>query len=670
MKNVSSERRRPSGFATAFVLAVVIVLVFALTAIGGYYYLEQQAAERDSAARAPAVAATTGAAGVSATASTAAGNTQSASTSAAGNTVSADAVSTTGQHGGTVDAQTGGTALPAASTSGPAAIVTGTNRAGPQVTINSNGPAAIITGQNAVQNNGASIAGDLSLSAEASNDSQMSDAERRLIQQQQQEREEAQQQAAQQETADTSDTNDEPTDEADANDPDAEETETESNEDTLSIAGRVLNQTTGAPIPGIALKAKPLGSHGLKPRNAVSDADGNYRITGLAQAEYGIETTATGRYAKNAITVRAGLQTADLTLREITRFALQGRVTRPDGSPVAGITVRPSGEAKAATTNDEGFYQTSVTVPVSATVSVSTSGDGYEPGHTVIPASQSEGVSVVEHNITVTPKGAGSLYGTVGSDIGDLLTGVTLSLSSNNKKTRYHASSTTDGTFRFENVTPAEDYVLIAKKPGVYKTASVQNIIISGGGPQSVDIAMQSASTGRISGSMVDALGNPVPNFSMLVTSNGNGGTAKNVTADESGYFVVDSLVAGNVSFLTRSAPILNVTGLKLEPGGDLSVQVVLDWGNYAFEGTVVSTDGAPVAGAHVSVKWTHQNGDTRSTMVRSVRTDNTGLFRISEIGPGEHTVTISASGFATLPTTLDPEKVFEPQRYTLEARQ
>jgi hypothetical protein len=53
-----------------------------------------------------------------------------------------------------------------------------------------------------------------------------------------------------------------------------------------------------------------------------------------------------------------------------------------------------------------------------------------------------------------------------------------------------------------------------------------------------------------------------------------------------------------------------------------------------------------PVPGAQVSLIWAHEKSDVSSHAVRNSTADTGGYFRCSQLGPGTHTLNLSAAGY------------------------
>ncbi|MEP6945063.1 MAG: TonB-dependent receptor [Acidobacteriota bacterium] len=89
----------------------------------------------------------------------------------------------------------------------------------------------------------------------------------------------------------------------------------QSSSTTAALAGKVLN-TAGEPVPGAAVSARDLATN--QTRKAVTDAEGNYRLSALVVSTYDVEVESTGfaDFDPEKVTLVLGNTTAlDITLQ-------------------------------------------------------------------------------------------------------------------------------------------------------------------------------------------------------------------------------------------------------------------------------------------------------------------------------------------------------------------
>ncbi|MGI9302178.1 MAG: carboxypeptidase-like regulatory domain-containing protein [Gammaproteobacteria bacterium] len=417
----------------------------------------------------------------------------------------------------------------------------------------------------------------------------------------------------------------------------------------LVIAGRILNPT-GDPVAGIGVTARFTGQRQpatpASDYHGRSDAGGAYRIEGLPPGEYVLRTGPTDVYPSAHFVARAGLQSADIVLAEGRPITVFGTVTDTAGSPLAEVEVLPAHPAKAVRTDRNGGYAVPVIAQLNRGYVFRYALKGYDEERIVMPGKEFAGLA--EKRVDVKLAAAGNttdVAGAVHSEHGQGIAGVRVLLASSALNANYQVSTGEQGDFVIPGVEIGSGYQLSVASTGLHEAYSANAVDIVPNNPF-MDITLQSFATGRVSGNIVDAAGNAVPDFTLLLRSSRAPHKPLNVVSDETGYFNVDAVPEGELVFLTRSNPHLQVRGVTLEADADAYVDIVLDWGGESIEGTVVNDAGEPVAGAEVSLSWSFAYDGVQSTSSRRSLADQTGLFRFSELGPGVHTLNISAPGF------------------------
>lgn len=199
--------------------------------------------------------------------------------------------------------------------------------------------------------------------------------------------------------------------------------------------------------------------------------------------------------------------------------------------------------------------------------------------------------------------------------------------------------------------------------------------------PTEVRIGLTPAA--RIAGVVTDASGRPVAGARVRAEPRGRGGarfsSSQSVPAYAApdGSFVVEALY-GQTCRLTAEAPgyartLLDVPpveqGRVIEP-----VHLMLSRGR-RLVGTVVDTEGSPVAGAQVELLWPLDPSDFRllaDSPATAATTNDQGAFLLPATAPGEYEVNVSHSAYAQRPTTRvdlpDGESDFEIGDITLVA--
>jgi hypothetical protein len=133
------------------------------------------------------------------------------------------------------------------------------------------------------------------------------------------------------------------------------------------VAGSVVNSVTGAALDGARVTLAPRSKNGFvegeASYQAVTDADGSFRINGVKPGEYMPLALKPGFIPPLAATfgrpthIGAGEDPPPLRLELIPPARLRGRVIGTDGKPAAKVQVGLGNQyAKTATTDDDGAF--------------------------------------------------------------------------------------------------------------------------------------------------------------------------------------------------------------------------------------------------------------------------------------------------------------------------
>jgi hypothetical protein len=427
----------------------------------------------------------------------------------------------------------------------------------------------------------------------------------------------------------------------------------------LSIKGLVRNQQ-GKPVAGIVVSIKPhrfasavseARTRNHSPQTARSDSTGEFAFGDLQEGEYEVVTNATGQYLSARMVVQSGANSVDLILGDGLRVT--GTVTNSSGEPLDRVWVGLDARRdRSALTDANGDYVLRLDSAHAATDSkVRFYLRGYEVELLALPTAGDQGVQLDAELSRV--ENAASVAGIVESEQGQPIAGATIVLRSQALGTQYQAVTDRDGAFSFSDAKPGQGYSLRVFPKGLYLDYSRHQINVPEDG-LSLEILLKSLETGRLVGRMIDEQGSPVVGFRLWVVASGATQGAVPISSDEQGYFELAEAPAGSLSFDTRSSPRLAIRGVTLQAGGERDVVLVLDWGEEELTGEVGGQRGEPIAGAEVSLSWSHASGNVRSTSQRTTRTNPDGSFRFQQLGPGQHHLKIRAPGYRSIEKHYD----------------
>lgn len=427
----------------------------------------------------------------------------------------------------------------------------------------------------------------------------------------------------------------------------------------LSIAGRVLDQD-GYPIAGEAVIARAesvfdpeadlAGEHWT-----TTAPNGYYSIRPVGDGQYRVSAGESG-YAKAELVVRAGVKNADLVLEREQTFQVYGVVTDTAGQGMRGVQVIPNlSPAIPKLTDRKGQYALSVGLRQrTQTLQLRFEREGYEPQAFHLEDSEWEGTGGVELDVALVPlTSTTEVGGTLESAAGEPVEGETVVLYSPSLRQRYEAASDPRGEFSLPEVAVAEDYLVVVRPSGPYQDYTQSNLRVSND-PVDLRILLNPQESGKFLGQLTDAQGNPIPHFTFMLRGENAAGRIVRVTGDRQGRYLVAGVPYGGLIFETHSFPYFRITNVQLVPDSDAPLPLVVDWGDHEIRGRVVDSSGAPLAVPNVYIGWSYEGRGIRSTAVRTGAADAEGEFRFANLGPGRHTISVSAPGFQSAQLEYD----------------
>lgn len=422
-----------------------------------------------------------------------------------------------------------------------------------------------------------------------------------------------------------------------------------------TLGGRVLN-SQGEIMSGATVTAgyRDPVSRRVNPRKRSARVDdrGRYQFSGLAPGEYQLSHLPLPGYSNRTLYVRAGSASADLVLTAVSRIVVSGRVTNTDGLPIPNATVVVSG-SKTINTNAEGEYVAEASIQSNSAVAVRVEAPGYGEETLLINGREMMGQSEKTLDVTLQPLGDLSVSGVLRAESGEPVVNELVRIFSPRLKLSARAYTDSDGRFVLSNLQEGDDFRLSIIPKNLYERLERGPVrVIPGMAP--LELTLRTHSRGQVTGSIQTVGGNPLPGFSMSLTSSKSPATALVVRADETGRFAIADVPAGNLHFSTPSQPHMDVRGVTLDSGDQVDVNVVVDLGPYRLSGTVTTVDGAPVPGANVVMTWRYQANGLSASSYRQTSTDAAGAYQFSEIAAGAHSIAVNHVSFGQVQNSID----------------
>jgi len=401
---------------------------------------------------------------------------------------------------------------------------------------------------------------------------------------------------------------------------------------TRTIAGHVIDATTGAPVEKFTVTASSKSSDFAMPQPFETTA-GEFTID-APEGNLSLAVAAEGYAPSKGITVDAA-SNAPMTIKLSHGRALRGHVVDEKGQPIAGVAVRAGNTFSLAdmeapqTLADGSFEVPGISFDEDTDLAFEKS--GYVKQDRKLRAGRDD----ITLEITLT--NGVTVTGHVLDRAGAPSVGVTVMASS----AGYGASSgnaTTDesGAFRLEGLSPAR-YDFVIERNAAGEHAAVRDVDITK--THELTIRMEKGATATIFGRVTGLdSADQSPYAQRLVSVSSGEGESQIGRVDDSGNYRVENAPAGVVeveanSYARGSSRRSVKATVELQAGAELHVDLAFPQ-QVAVRGHVIR-GGAPLAGAMVIF----QPGNGSSTVSGA-----DGGYQVS-LDPGEYDVSLSMDG-------------------------
>jgi hypothetical protein len=422
------------------------------------------------------------------------------------------------------------------------------------------------------------------------------------------------------------------------------------------LAGWVFDRQ-GTPVPQLAVSAVArrvfVGTSGQRAAAGGrswtrTGADGVFFFPQLADGEYVVSTEETDRYAATSATIRAGVDSAVLTVESKSGHPLRvyGTVRSDRWACLEGVRVDPVGQPQRATFTDEiGNYALLLQSQRGRVQPIRFRKEGFREARRTVSLNDAGGE--VTLNVTLAHLGTMStVRGSVKGDDGALVHLALVQLYCPTLGRNYRTASDRSGRFVFPEVEVGDGYRLWVHPPGRYRDHVQDSLVISSGGLE-MPVVLETLGEASLSGQMVDPDGRPLPGVTLWLSTDSGRGPPIQVTGSSQGRFFVKTVPEGEVVLQTRASPLLSVSGIRVSGESANQVRLVLDLGEQTVGGHIQDPQGRTVAGARVALYWSHDGSGVRSRSRRETISDAAGYFLFTQLGSGIHTLSVTATGFS-----------------------
>ncbi len=205
----------------------------------------------------------------------------------------------------------------------------------------------------------------------------------------------------------------------------------------------------------------------------------------------------------------------------------------------------------------------------------------------------------------------------------------------------YVTKSNGSGYFQIDNVLSENDYRLRVSPKGMYRKYHEEVSIT----PISTQfhILLESVPVSNLRGHVRNLDNVPVLNFRLSVKSLEVSRWGRSFTTNSIGSFQLEGVPVGRVVFdAVQDQKVLSIKGFTLPSNQQQVMNLIVDEGPYAISGIVNDYYGEPVGGANVLLSWNYNDGDKRSTVLRTTTTKLDGQFLLQGNGPGLHELVVA----------------------------
>lgn len=404
-----------------------------------------------------------------------------------------------------------------------------------------------------------------------------------------------------------------------------------------SLSGTVREEGTNLLLANVAISIQEL--NGVLLDTFSTDNLGQFSIDSLAAGTYTLllnSTTYSNR--EISVTISMGMNTSIEVFLTRLSGSLRGSVTDEGGRPLidALITILLNNKPIIRDFTDESgsYFIANLTTDIYVVVAESAGFAAKQLGALIQPLQATQLDFVLQAD-------NGSVFGTVMDLLGNPLQGavVRAALSVIGLETVITQSvSDTTGAFIISGLTPGE-YILTA---ALQRFQNVVTIVVVQPGQQTQTAFQLIPNPGRITGRVTSSTGEVIAASVSIIITNSTETIVSTIFTELSGSYVTNDLAPG-FYLLTFQANGFQTNQLTVEVITDSSVNgdLILFPLPGSVQGRVLdNVTLAPIEGAFVKVSTQH------GLTVNASLTDNTGLYKLSGLQPGNYSILATADDY------------------------
>jgi hypothetical protein len=417
------------------------------------------------------------------------------------------------------------------------------------------------------------------------------------------------------------------------------------------ITGRVLDKNSHQPVTsfmaGVTTSRSGGGMMVMMPpmQKQFTSDDGSFVLEGIKPGMTQVVVNAPGYTTARVpnIEVEDGKTAPDVEVDVETGAKLTGRVTGPDGTPLAGVSVRNDPMAGgsrvmrfdpndgSAVTDPSGEYTMDTLEPGEKTLTFSRSGYIAQQKTVTVAAGKDARLDV---QMSTGMRATGFVVTDAGTPVPDA---TVRAMSPSEMDGGRSARSDANGAFTIEGLAPGH-YTVAASKTG-FTDGILRDVDLTTSGPVRVILKSGGVITGHVTGLTAQELEQTTVSAS---AAGGGGGLMAGSSApvDGGGNFRIEGAPSGTVRISARTGAMFGGSSksaapktVELEPGG--TAQVDIDFKSSTVIRGRVTRNGAPLPSAQVMFIPRGAKSQTSA----SVAADSDGRYELSGLDDGTYTV-------------------------------
>jgi uncharacterized GH25 family protein len=425
------------------------------------------------------------------------------------------------------------------------------------------------------------------------------------------------------------------------------------------ITGRVLDKASHQPVTsfmaGVTTSRSGGGMVMMMPpmQKQFTSDDGTFVLEGIKPGSTQVVVNAPGFTTARVpnIEVEDGKTAPDVEVDVETGAKLTGRVTGPDGSPAAGVSVREDQTGggggrvmrfdaadTGGTTDPNGDYTIDTLEPGEKTFTFARGGLIAQQKTVTVAAAKETRLDV---QLSSGLRATGFVVTDGGAPIPDTMV---RAASASEMDGGRSATTDSNGAFAIEALAPGH-YTFTAMKNG-FAPATLRDVDIATSGPVRVIMKSGGVISGHVNGLTQQELDQTTVTASVSGGGGGGGpfGSGGGVSApvDSAGNFRMDGAPSGTIRLSARTGAMFGGASktaapktVELEPGG--TAQVDIDFKSSTVISGRIMRNSAPVAGASI----TFFPRGAKSQTVSSATADSNGHYEVNSLDDGTYMVQV-----------------------------